>query len=67
MLSIVRCPGCGKATFAVGSRDRERPKCSRCGHPLAASKLAASDPDTLETRVREMYKSRGQRGLGRQR
>ena len=67
MLSIVRCPGCGKATVAVGARNRAQTKCSRCGRPLGAVKLAVSDPDTLETRVREVYRSRGPRGLRRPR
>jgi transcription elongation factor Elf1 len=64
MLSIVRCPGCGKATVAVGKRNRAQTKCSRCGQALDARKLAVSDPDTLETRVREVYRHRG---LGRPR
>jgi hypothetical protein len=64
MLSIVRSPGCGKATVAVGTRNRSQSKCSRCGRPLAGAKLAVSDPDTLETRVREVYRHRG---LGRPR
>jgi len=62
MLSIVRCPGCGKATVAVGSRNRAQAQCSRCGHRLGADELAVSDPDTLEFRIREFYRHRG---LGR--
>ena len=64
MLSIVRCPGCGKATVAVGSRNRAQTKCSRCGQPFGVGKVAVSDPDMLETRVREVYRHRN---LGRPR
>ncbi|MFN8114310.1 MAG: hypothetical protein U0R51_14065 [Solirubrobacterales bacterium] len=49
--------------MAVGSRNRERSKCSRCGRPLGSGNLAVSDPDTLETRVREFHR----RGLGKPR
>ena len=54
MVSIVRCPGCGKATVAVGTPNRKQLSCSHCGRSLAdAWKLSHSDPDALEVRVRE--------------
>jgi transcription elongation factor Elf1 len=54
MVSIVRCPGCGKATVAVAGPNRAQLSCSHCGRSLDdAEKLAHSDPDALEVRVRE--------------
>ncbi|MCB0875726.1 MAG: hypothetical protein R2718_08100 [Solirubrobacterales bacterium] len=60
MLSIVRCPSCGKATVGIGSRNRAREICAHCGRPLGAEKLSVSDPDTLEHLVRErLHRSPG--------
>ena len=65
MLSIVRCPNCGKATVGIGSRNRGKEECARCGQPLPLDRLSASDPDTLEHLVREhLY---GPHGLKRSR
>jgi len=65
VLSIVRCPACGKATVAVGTR-KSPVSCSRCGAPMPSEEsLARADSETLEHKVREQLY--GPHGLSRPR
>jgi len=58
MMSIVRCPSCGKATVAVRGRVSTS-TCTRCGQSLAnRTKLARTDGDSLTERVREQIHRR---------
>jgi len=65
MMSIVRCPYCGKATVAVRGR-KTKSACTRCGRSLAdGAKLARMDGGSLTEKVREQIHR--QHGLSRSR
>jgi uncharacterized Zn finger protein (UPF0148 family) len=52
MLTI-HCPGCGRATFAVGGRPTVD-RCPRCESHLAEGEhLCRVDPRAVELRIRE--------------
>ncbi|MEZ5075771.1 MAG: hypothetical protein R2691_13240 [Solirubrobacterales bacterium] len=66
MMSIVRCPYCGKSTVAVRGRRPATSACTRCGRSLTdVTGFARTDGGSLTEKVREQIHR--QHGLSRSR
>jgi len=66
MMSIVRCPYCGKSTVAVRGRRSTKSACTRCGRSLTDIRgFARTDGGSLTEKVREQIHRR--HGLSRPR